>query len=231
VVRPCAGDGQRVCGVALVVPDEEARDESMRVRLEALERSESRADSLLAASPDLLFHLSASGKFLDFRASDTARLYVAPERFLGRTFEEVMPPEVAALSRQAHERAQATGQMQHFFYELAEGERRRSYEARTAPMRGGDVLFVIRDVTESKQNEAALVAAREEALERNQRKTQFLANVSHEIRTPLNGILGVTELLRQQPLTGDLREYVDVLQGAGESLLAIVNDVLDLSKI
>ncbi|MFZ5441078.1 MAG: ATP-binding protein [Myxococcota bacterium] len=229
--RPCVTGRAAVCGVGMVVPEGEVHDEATKTRLEALERSEARADALLAASPDLLFHVSASGKFLDYRASNAQRLYVTPERFLGHTFEDVLPPEVARLSRQALERARLTGEMQHFFYELPGGEELRSFEARSAPMRGGDVLFVIRDVTDSKRNEAALVAAREEALERNQRKTQFLANVSHEIRTPLNGILGVTELLKQQTLTGELREYVDVLQGAGESLLAIVNDVLDLSKI
>lgn len=62
-------------------------------------------------------------------------------------------------------------------------------------------------------------------------KDRFLANMSHEIRTPLNAIIGFTELLSQDKLTGDQEEYVANVKTAGENLLGIVNDVLDLSKI
>ena len=62
-------------------------------------------------------------------------------------------------------------------------------------------------------------------------KDRFLANMSHEIRTPLNAIIGFTELLSQDKLTGHQQEYVTNVKTAGENLLGIVNDVLDLSKI
>jgi CheY-like chemotaxis protein len=62
-------------------------------------------------------------------------------------------------------------------------------------------------------------------------KSQFLANVSHEIRTPLNGIIGVTQLLRTMTLPDEVTDYLQVLEAAGESLLGLVNEVLDLSKI
>jgi len=96
----------------------------------------------------------------------------------------------------------------------------------------------VRDVTERKRAEAALLereeqlaAARDEALEGSRLKSQFLANMSHEIRTPMNGVLGLAQLL----LTGDLdpeqRRRVMQLHESGESLLAIINDILDLSKM
>ncbi len=219
-----------VSGFSTVVPPAEATDEEGRVRLEEAQSLAARADALLAASPDLLFQLTPAGVYVGYRAADPARLYVEPERFMGRTIEEVVPPHVAVPSREALQRAVATRLPQSFVYDL-ELDGKRSYEARVLPMKTGDLLFVIRDITDSKRNEEELVAAREEALERSRLKTQFLANVSHEIRTPLNGILGVTQLLKQHSLPPEFSEYVDVLQGAGESLLAIVNDVLDLSKI
>lgn len=62
-------------------------------------------------------------------------------------------------------------------------------------------------------------------------KDQFLANMSHEIRTPMNAVLGFTHLLQQQPMNEKSREYVTAIQHAGENLLEIINDILDISKI
>ena len=233
VARARLDDGKVVglVGLSVVVPPSEALEDSARVRIEEAERLAARADALLAASPDLFLQLSSGGVFVGYRASDLSKLLMAPEQFLGKTLEEVMAPAISGVAREKFRLALSTGKAQQFNYDLDLQGTSLTFEARVLPLKTDGVLFVIRDVTEARRNEAELVAAREEALERSRLKTQFLANVSHEIRTPLNGILGVTQLLKQQSLPPELSEYVDVLQGAGESLLGIVDDVLDLSKI
>ncbi len=88
-----------------------------------------------------------------------------------------------------------------------------------------------RDVTDRKQAMDALVAAREAAEAANRAKSEFLANMSHEIRTPLNGVLGNIQLLEMSRLDAEQQEYLSAITASGRNLLALINDILDLSKI
>jgi signal transduction histidine kinase len=77
-----------------------------------------------------------------------------------------------------------------------------------------------------------LARARDQALEANRAKSVFLANMSHELRTPLNAILGFTQLMmRDQGVSAEYRENLDVIIRSGEHLLGLINDVLEMSKI
>ncbi|MFA5417496.1 MAG: response regulator [Bacteroidales bacterium] len=78
---------------------------------------------------------------------------------------------------------------------------------------------------------AELLKSKELAEKNNFLKSLFLATMSHEIRTPMNGILGVTELLKQTPLNQDQLDLINIMSISGENLLAIINDILDISKI
>src|SRR4029077_21277259 len=96
----------------------------------------------------------------------------------------------------------------------------------------GGVVEIYADITEMKQNEAELAAARDTADEANRTKSSFLANMSHELRTPLNAIIGYSEILQED--AADKEEPVEDLQkieSAGRHLLGLINNILDLSKI
>ncbi|HPQ36606.1 MAG TPA: PAS domain S-box protein [Synergistaceae bacterium] len=88
------------------------------------------------------------------------------------------------------------------------------------------------DVTEQKHMQKALVEARETAESASRSKSIFLANMSHEIRTPMNAILGYSQLLqREKGFSPKQKEFLDIISGSGEHLLALINDILEMSKI
>ena len=93
------------------------------------------------------------------------------------------------------------------------------------------LIGALQNITGRKAAEKLLLDAKEDAEAATRAKSAFLATMSHEIRTPLNGVLGMTQVMAVDELTVAQRERLEVIRQSGESLLAILNDVLDLSKI
>ena len=133
----------------------------------------------------------------------------------------------SALVREALDSIQAGGRLPEEF--LAENNR--SYQIGVSGGPDGGTVIVMHDVSSRARTEQLLRQAAADAEAANQAKSSFLAIMSHELRTPLNGILGMARVLEGTELNEPQRDHISVIRASGESLLQIINDILDLSKI
>ncbi|MTI94634.1 MAG: PAS domain S-box protein [Firmicutes bacterium] len=146
--------------------------------------------------------------------------------FIGRNYPDLCMQQVGLTGAKGIQRV-LRGEQEEFTLEYAEEleTETRWYFARVREFLGnGRVIVTHEDITE-------IVRSREAAEAANAAKSQFLANMSHEIRTPLNAIIGMTDLLWEQPMTAEQKKFVHVLRTAGDHLLSLINNVLDMARI
>ncbi len=244
VVHLLAQDGTEILaeGTANPLYDEDRtpaiyasfRDITERHRaLESLRTTQGELDRFFSLSVDMLCIVDCDGVLKRVSPAWTEVLGYQQRELEERRCVELIHPDERAATLRA-------------FSQLQEGTTRVSFECRLIGADGKEKWFnwaacmyperkliyaAVRDETERKRFEAELINAKLEADGANQSKSAFLASMSHEIRTPLNAILGMADLLGEADLPADQRKYVDVLKGSGSSLLNLINDILDLSKV
>lgn len=203
-----------------------------------LAESELRLKTIVEVEPECVQVLDAQGNIVQINRAGVAFCEAeSPQQVEGRPLLEFVAPEFHEACRglQARVLAGDSGRMEMEIVGLA--GRRRWLEVHAVPLCNpqGDVtsvLSVARDTTERRQAEAELRTAKEAAEAASLAKSQFLATMSHEIRTPMNGILGMAQLLLMQGLEKDkVQGYARTILSSGQTLMALLNDILDLSKV
>ncbi|WP_245553299.1 PAS domain-containing hybrid sensor histidine kinase/response regulator [Echinicola vietnamensis] len=194
-------------------------------------KSENRLRSVLNSLPDIIFIYDNQGVYLDYYVQESDMLISPPELSLGKHIRDIIPPPYGEKMESALLRAAKTGKVQTEQMTLDLPSGKKFLEIRFFKLDEERMISVGRDVTEQKLWEKGLKEAKEVAEGANRAKSEFLASMSHEIRTPMNGLLGMIGLLEHTKMDDEQQSIVKVIKDSGESLLVIIKDILDYSKI
>lgn len=203
-------------------------------------QSELMLRKIIDASLDAIINIDSEGRVIAWSNQATKIFGYTREETIGKKMGDlIVPPQ----HRDGHENG-----MKHFL-KTGEGpvlnkrieitgydknHREFPIELSVCPIKMDGTYFFsgfIRDITERKKSEQELISAKQAAEQAQLAEQQFLANMSHEIRTPMNAVIGMTHLLYETNPTEAQKEYLDSLRFSADSLMGIISNILDLSKI
>ncbi|MGZ4449511.1 MAG: PAS domain S-box protein [Nocardioides sp.] len=211
--------------------------EQRREALELLSSADARFRSLVESSDDSIISATPEGVVTSWNPASERLFGFSSDEVVGRPIEMVLPAhkrdEVRALQRLASAEGGVRRTVETEF--VARGGRHVPVSLTVSPIYDGErltgVSAIVRDISEERARRAELEEAQAAAEAASRAKSDFLATMSHEIRTPMNGVIGLTGLLLNTTLDDVQRRYAAGVRGAGEALLAIIDDILDFSKL
>jgi len=230
VIRDAAGQMISYEGIVEDVTERKRAQEELRETRE-------RYRQLVENANDIIYRCDAHGHFTYVNPTVRKILgYTEPE-IIGRHFLELVVPDQREIV-EAFYKLQFQTRTQNTYYEFPVLAKNRStvwMGQNVQTILTGEWILgfqaVARDISERKRMEVELAQARDAALASARLKSEFLANMSHEIRTPMNGVIGMSDILLGTSLSAEQRECALTIRSSAEALLALVDDILDLSKI
>ncbi|WP_421919802.1 ATP-binding protein [Marinifilum sp.] len=192
--------------------------------------SEKENRGIIDSIPDEILRMNREGKVISFKSRNDGSLFNGLNKQNIDSIIGVLPEDLSNSFISSIEECIVKGNFE-FNFSSFHRDKMQYFEARFVKLNTTEVLVIVRNVSELKEKEKQLKIAKNKAEQASKAKSEFLANVSHEIRTPMNAILGFSEWLHSNVENPQHKNYLHTIITSGRNLLALINDILDLSKI
>ena len=190
--------------------------------------------SLLNAIPDLMVRIRADGLIMDVKPGlETQSYEFGSKNFIGQNIQDLpFNPDVIREMKYCIDQVINTNTPFEYRYSFKIRSGTKHYYTRSIKSSEDEIIVIVRDITDGVETENNLIREKEKAEESDKMKLDFLANMSHDLRTPMNAIIGFSDLLKANNISkSDKNDYLNTIINNGKFLMALIDDIIDISKI
>ena len=190
--------------------------------------------AIIKALPDILFILSEDGKFTDFKSGNNSDFPISPSYIIGKKIWDIFPHIIAENLQQAIKEAYNSGQLRTYNFNMQSHDFSKHYEARIVKSHKNEVLMLLRDVTNQKQNEFQILKIAEDLKQINDTKDKFVSIIAHDVRTPIIALIGYAEILAEDIedlQKAEIKEFASSIVEISKQTIGLLTNLLEWSRL
>ncbi|MBP9119260.1 MAG: PAS domain-containing sensor histidine kinase [Ignavibacterium sp.] len=190
--------------------------------------------AIIKALPDVLFILSEDGKFTDFKAGNNSEFPISPSYIIGKRIWDIFPHSIAEQLQQMIKESYTSGVLKTYDFKMLNREAEKHYEARIVKSHKNEVLMLLRDVTNQKQNEIQILKIAEDLKQINDTKDKFVSIIAHDVRTPIIALIGYAEILADDIddlQKSEIKEFASSIVEISKQTIGLLTNLLEWSRL
>jgi len=190
--------------------------------------------AIIKALPDILFIISEDGKFTDFKAGNNSEFPISPSYIIGKKIWDIFPNEIAEQFQLMIKESYASGMLKTYEFKMQNHNVEKHYEARIVKSHKNEVLMLLRDVTNQKQNEIQILKIAEDLKQINDTKDKFVSIIAHDVRTPIIALIGYAEILADDIddlQKSEIKEFASSIVEISKQTIGLLTNLLEWSRL
>lgn len=190
--------------------------------------------AIIKALPDMLFILSEDGKFTDFKAGNNSEFPISPSYIIGKKIWDIFPHTIAEQLQLMVQESYSSGNLKTYEFKMQNHDAEKHYEARIVKSHKNEILMLLRDVTNQKQNEIQILKIAEDLKQINDTKDKFVSIIAHDVRTPIIALIGYAEILADDIddlQKAEIKEFASSIVDISKQTIGLLTNLLEWSRL
>lgn len=190
--------------------------------------------AIIKALPDILFILSNDGNFTDYKTGNNSGFPISPDYFVGKSLWDVFPQQISDDLYRTIKETRLNGQLSTYDFQMPGQFGSKHYEARVVKSHQNEILLLLRDVTNQKQNELQILKIAEDLRQINDTKDKFVSIIAHDVKTPIVALIGYAEILAEdieELQKSEIKEFASSIVEISKQTIGLLTNLLEWSRL